>query len=777
MGFNNQERINLSSKVIAASVKDANETGQWYESFFANQFILTGNKVWTDPDFSLLKNLAAKNLDDARLNAESYPEIIQDLSQPVSAVRLTEIPGTNKSTYAAFAEYNNLGSGQLDNWLQPQLVPRNDGAFKGFPSIGYSVRLFDGDPSSGGTEIFTSAGQTGAGELASVGWIFDYANGILLLSKDFRNTLNDPYILGFRYIGSTAQAGGGGTCEYVQEQINVDSDGQVIFNLDKTPQDPDSVQVFLNGIKLIYGLDYLVNGNIIHYAASTALVTTDRLEAWYIFRCTGGGGGGGSVGTLLEVLTNGNNAGGLDINNAGEIRANDGVNTSLLSFTDTTVKPGSIEPGESRVWAHTDGYLVYTDSSDNDFKIAIERINGGLVNVYVSNVDGDDTNDGSQNSPVKTLDRAFDLLDRTTNARHNIYLIYTGEPYDGSAITKKINLCGPVSIIGLGDEEIFPEMEIEPGSEKFRIRFKDSPITSENEIIFQHGYLTPVSSSTITSKYLIYYNSADGDVYFANMGSAVPGDTDTYRITRPSVELILPQNFNSGFITDLTNRTILQNLKITFSTTASQIDISNHICFYYCYTDYSSYINVSGNQVYLGQISAPNSNLQALSSSIFLYGAALRGCRIHTVSDSRLGSIGSYATSPGTDNVTAFAISGGGRTFFDYDNPIFITARPGSNWVMYVRAGAWLRANVSAIHEVGSSSGIRVYEGGTLDLYGARIYTDGPIYADGYGKIKITSANTIVPGGGYRVGDIDIVGDVHRGEYIVADDGSSIFRG
>lgn len=206
MGFLNQERINLVTKVLAAKVIDANETAQWYESRFAADFTVTGDNVLTQ----LGSVPPAANLSQAQANALANPTIIQDASTytaaftgtynpGVSALRLTPIPGTNGSTFVAYTTYNNFSSPRLRHWIQPQNHPQPSGV----PSTGYAVRVFQGDPFSGGTEIFTSSGQTGTGINASVAWIFNYDLGMLLVSEDFRSTLNDPYILGFRYIGAT----------------------------------------------------------------------------------------------------------------------------------------------------------------------------------------------------------------------------------------------------------------------------------------------------------------------------------------------------------------------------------------------------------------------------------------------------------------------------------------------------------------------------------------------------------------------------------------------
>lgn len=196
MGFSNQERINLNSKALAANVLDANPIAQWYESRNPFAFLLNGTKILTQ--LSLIPS--ASSLAVARTNATNNPTIISDLSQNASAVRLTAVAGTNNSTWIAYSTYNDPSSGVLDNWIQPQLISQSSGA----ASIGYSIVLFDGDPSSGGTQVTTTDGTTGTGQNKTVGWIWNYAQGILLLSDDFKSSITDPYVMGFRYIGTNA---------------------------------------------------------------------------------------------------------------------------------------------------------------------------------------------------------------------------------------------------------------------------------------------------------------------------------------------------------------------------------------------------------------------------------------------------------------------------------------------------------------------------------------------------------------------------------------------
>lgn len=203
MGFDNQERLNLNSKVLAAGVKDANSVGQWYESRFPGAFITDAEMVWTAMD--TIRANPAGNLATAQANAAGpLNGILSDLSDPGDAVRMTEVPGTNGSTYVAYSVFGDYTSPIIRNWMQPQLSPQASGA----ASIGYAVRFFDGDPAGGGVEIFTTDGTTGTGKNKTVGWIFDYGNGMLILSDDFKGSISDPYIMGFQYIGGVATGGG-----------------------------------------------------------------------------------------------------------------------------------------------------------------------------------------------------------------------------------------------------------------------------------------------------------------------------------------------------------------------------------------------------------------------------------------------------------------------------------------------------------------------------------------------------------------------------------------
>ena len=138
---------------------------------------------------------------------------------------MTLVPGTNFSTYATYTTPGDTTSAQLRNWLMPQLVPQGSGA----PSNGYAIQLYNGDPNAGGVLVTTTEGQTGTGANKTVGWTFNYANGLLLISADFYAQTGivaaafSPWIVGFRYIGKTAgDSGAPDDAEYVT--LSADSD-------------------------------------------------------------------------------------------------------------------------------------------------------------------------------------------------------------------------------------------------------------------------------------------------------------------------------------------------------------------------------------------------------------------------------------------------------------------------------------------------------------------------------------------------------------------------
>jgi hypothetical protein len=69
---------------------------------------------------------------------------------------------------------------------------------------------------------------------------------------------------------------------YHQESLPVTVDGQTAFTLSSATTSNTTVQMYLNGAKMQYGVDYSVSGATVTYAGSIATQTTDVVEFWYI---------------------------------------------------------------------------------------------------------------------------------------------------------------------------------------------------------------------------------------------------------------------------------------------------------------------------------------------------------------------------------------------------------------------------------------------------------------------------------------------------------------
>ena len=74
----------------------------------------------------------------------------------------------------------------------------------------------------------------------------------------------------------------GGQAEQVQELKTVNTNGQTSFTLTDTPIESDGVQMYVNGLKQSYGTEYSVSGNTVTYLGSISLLTTDKVEFYYL---------------------------------------------------------------------------------------------------------------------------------------------------------------------------------------------------------------------------------------------------------------------------------------------------------------------------------------------------------------------------------------------------------------------------------------------------------------------------------------------------------------
>ena len=97
--------------------------------------------------------------------------------------------GTNTRSYIAYTTYNNTSSARLTNWIDTQF------------GASYIVKVYKGDPNSGGVELQQAGANAGTD-----GWFFDYSSGSLNfngVNLPSGITATNIYIVGYRYIGAT----------------------------------------------------------------------------------------------------------------------------------------------------------------------------------------------------------------------------------------------------------------------------------------------------------------------------------------------------------------------------------------------------------------------------------------------------------------------------------------------------------------------------------------------------------------------------------------------
>jgi hypothetical protein len=73
----------------------------------------------------------------------------------------------------------------------------------------------------------------------------------------------------------------------VAETIPVTVDGQIIFNLLETPLLATAVNMYINGLRQSYGTDFTISTNVVTYIGVTSLLTSDKVDFWYISSGTG----------------------------------------------------------------------------------------------------------------------------------------------------------------------------------------------------------------------------------------------------------------------------------------------------------------------------------------------------------------------------------------------------------------------------------------------------------------------------------------------------------
>lgn len=197
MAFNSTEKINQSVKLAQQILDGANDSPGakwWYNAQRAWEPYARPN--WVEKD-----NIpGADNPTEADAAVVANPTILEKLT-----IRLTLDITSNNRQYECRDTYGDITSSTIEDWIQPSLIRKYGAA-----SNGYIVRLYHGDPESGGVEISTTYNSGTGGEPC---WWFAYAPGILLISTDQASTFksfydtNGLYVVGYRYIGLTVADG------------------------------------------------------------------------------------------------------------------------------------------------------------------------------------------------------------------------------------------------------------------------------------------------------------------------------------------------------------------------------------------------------------------------------------------------------------------------------------------------------------------------------------------------------------------------------------------
>jgi len=207
MAFLSEELVNINLKALFGILGTGNRDAapnnfRWFDEEYPLDQIIKPENAWVD--FDLIPPAATPAI--ALANATTLPTVIGDYYDTGKAIHCT--PTLNNRAFVFTSTYGDFST-WLRNWILPQAIPQPSGA----ASIGYSLRVFNGDPDSGGVEITTSEGSTST----KVGWIAHYASGALIVASDFI-AITDPtdvWIRGFRYVGrslsSLASGGGGGS--------------------------------------------------------------------------------------------------------------------------------------------------------------------------------------------------------------------------------------------------------------------------------------------------------------------------------------------------------------------------------------------------------------------------------------------------------------------------------------------------------------------------------------------------------------------------------------
>ena len=200
MAFNVTEKLNNADKLVLQLTGTSNDgpgAKYWYNENYGWAPVIPPSKLWKD--FNSIPSAA--NVVEAENALTTHPTLVER-----RVVRLTLDPTSNNRAYVAHTIFENATTPVLSNFIQPALIrtPAGDASW------GYNVRLYNGDPLSGGSEL-SAIFEANAGDPS---WSFNYSAGILVCSTDkssiFKSLYDSGglYIVGYRYIGEYLTSGG-----------------------------------------------------------------------------------------------------------------------------------------------------------------------------------------------------------------------------------------------------------------------------------------------------------------------------------------------------------------------------------------------------------------------------------------------------------------------------------------------------------------------------------------------------------------------------------------
>ena len=264
---------------------------------------------------------------------------------------------------------------------------------------------------------------SGSGGSGSVG-ILDDGSVILTTAKNIN------------FIGPAVTVTDAGSCQadveinpnaqIFQETIAVDGGDINNFTLSYTPNNPNAVQMYINGQKVQYGQDYIVNNDVVTYIGTDySLLLTDDVEFYYII--SGAFGGGGAyveyIHEEISVTTPGQTAFLLSNTPASNVSVLMFVNKLKIELSQYTVVGTNVTYSGPLTLLSTDTVEFYYPKTDvtvvSSQSLSDVLINGNITNgndIIISN--GDSIVAGGS---VINLDGYVDVSqDLTINGKLNV---------------------------------------------------------------------------------------------------------------------------------------------------------------------------------------------------------------------------------------------------------------------------------------------------------------------------------------------------------------------